>query len=274
MKRLVIAALAACSSKKQPPPPPAPPPVAKPDAAVASPRPAMHSSKAIDLPDTPIAQLQLFAVVAQRDGGYESENGVFDIRWHAPETQDTAVVCRVEAYNLACTGKPDESMVGQHDVRYRTAPFVIAPKVCEVRFFDAHRKVVARACYQDGPMTTGACPAGAFPPPKLPDRMAIDVQGASAHVMPTSLEVRALVTTAAAQQPELAVSCDGIASTAPVALPAIDAGETRYIVVPVAMQKPLAADPKQCELRVSSKGKALGTFCLAEGSTDSGPCPK
>jgi len=247
----------------------------------------MKSSKPIDLPDAGITGVQLIPVVAMDQGSAHAEKGVFDVRWHEPKRHDSGVVCRIESYNLAYFGQPDldeSAAPDEHEVLYRPDPFVLDPKVCEVRFVDAKRQVVARACYQDGTMTEGACPAGTFPPPKLPDRMAIDVQGASVHREGgdgSGLGVKALFTIGQppAQEVSFAIRCDGVTSEPDpgegfVPLSRLAAGETLYTWQLVfTMNKRLTGDPKQCELRVFTKTKTLGTFCIAEGSTEPGPCP-
>jgi hypothetical protein len=287
MKYALLLVLVACSSKKRAePPPPAPTPVAKPDAPVAIPRPTMKSSQPIDLPDAGITGLQLVPIVAMHDGSAAAEKGVFDIRWREPKRHDSGIVCRIESYNLAYFGEPDldeGAKPDEHEVLYRPDPFVLEPKVCEVRFLDDHHAVIARACYQDGTMTAGACPAGTFPPPKLPDGMAVGVQGASAHQSGNStIQIKALFTVARplADEPSFALRCDGNTSKPDegegfVPLSRLAAGESLYTwkLAPF-MNKPVTSDPKQCELRIFTKKRTLGTACIAEGSTEPGPCPK
>jgi len=245
----------------------------------------MKSSAPIDLPDVAITGLQLVPIVAMdARGSASAEKGVFDIRWREDSRHDTGIVCRIESYNLAYFGHPDlneDAKPDEHEVLYRPDPFVLDPKLCEVRFLDARRAPVARACYQDGTMTAGPCPPGTFPPPRLPADLAVDVQGASAHRNgDLGLQVKALFTLGQplADKVSFAIRCDGVDSEPHpgegfVPLSRLLAGETLYTWELVfTMKKPLAADPKQCELRVFTKAKTLGTFCIAEGSTEPGAC--
>ena len=280
----LLVALAACSSKKsQQQQPPAPPPVAKPDAAAAFPRPTMKASQPIDLPDVGITALQIVPTVSvDSNGSARADKGVFDLEWREPYRHGTAVVCRIESYNLAHFGDldvPEDAKPGQHEVPYTPDPFVLDPKVCEARFLDGRHDVIARACYQDGTMTAGACPPGTFPPPKLPAGMAVDVQGASVHTFGDGLQVVALLTVGQpVETPSFAVRCDGVDSVPDpseglVPVRRLAAGETLYTwQLIVRMQQRFASAPKQCELRVFDKGKTLGTFCIAEGSTNPGRC--
>ena len=283
MRALLLVALAACSSKSTTKPaegsatPPAPmkPPL---------PHPTMKASPPIDLPEADITKLRVVPIVAMDTRGSGSaEKGVFDIHWTASAHHDAATVCRIEAYNLAYFGAQDldaDAKPDEHEAMYRPDPFVLDPHVCEVRFADKG-KLVARACYTDGTLVAGACPAGTFPPPKLPDKMAIDMQGASLLLTNDGgVQVKAMFTTDKPlpdKNTTFAIVCDHVAGKAMtgeglVPLSRLQAGETLYTwELAFFMDKKLTALPKQCELTVTNKTK-LGTFCIHEGSTDSGRC--
>jgi hypothetical protein len=298
MKRLALLLVAACSSKSSPPPPAhgsagssgsavvtqAPAPMKPP----LPPPPTMKSSKPIDLSEAGITQLELIPTVSAGKPG----KGTFDIQWKSPRPIESGVVCRVESYNLAYFSMPDtnDSLEhGQHSVFWHPDPFVVDPDVCEVRFVGARRATIASACYRAGNMTEGPCPAGTFPPPKLDSGQVLDIQGASVqtNVNGTTnkrdgLNIRALYTVAVPlDHVSFDATCDGVTSqpeTAEDFVPPekLRAGETTFAyTMPLNMNKPLAKEhPDKCEVHASQKGKRLATFCIAEGQTDRGPCPK
>jgi hypothetical protein len=284
VKRAVLVVLVACSPKSAPPSTgsaaASPPSPAKP----ALPRPTMKSAPPIDLSGAPIKKLEIMPVVSvDRAGSADAAKGVFDVNWVSHEKYEAAVVCRIESYNLAYFGAVDnnESLgPDEHEVMYRPDPFVVDPKTCEVRFRAAD-KLVARACYQSGKLTEGTCPDGTFPPPKLPAGIAIDVQGASVHIDGTTAQVKAMFTVGAAltEPASFALICDGVASAPDkgegfVPLSKLDAGETLYtwqLIAP--MTKELPGPPKQCQLTITGK-HTLGKACIADGSTEPGPCGK
>lgn len=286
MKRLAIIVLAACSSKKQPPPPPPPPaPAPTPAPVPMPPKPTMKSSQPIDLPDAGISQLQLIPTVTPGS----ARKGEFDVRWKSAKKLESGVVCRVESYNLAFFSMPDtdDSLAeGEHSVFWHPDPFVVDPEVCEVRF--GGTKTLASACYRAGTMTAGPCPAGTFPPPKMDPGQTFDVQGATVTAIKdqygnrSSIGIKAMYTVAApVDDVAFVATCDGVTSKPETAgdlvpLHKLHAGETLYAwELSLLLPKPLTKDrPDKCELRASSKGKPLGTFCIAEGETDRGPCPK
>jgi hypothetical protein len=283
MRTLALLLVAACSSKSSPPPPaqgsavekPAPmrPPVPEP--------PTMKSSKPIDIADGAIKQLQLIPTVSP---GSPSK-GEFDIRWRSPALIESGIVCRVESYNLAyfSAADTDESLEkGQHSVFWHADPFVIDPEVCEVRFVDAKRATIASACYRAGNMTEGPCPEGTFPPPKMDPGQVLDIQGATATAHERGLNIKALYTVAAPlTNVSFDATCDGVKTNAETAdelvpLDKLRPGETTFAYnLPLILDKPLAKErPDKCELRASINGKRLATFCIAEGQTDRGACPK
>lgn len=246
----------------------------------------MKSSQPIDLPDAGITQLQLIPTVSPGS----ARKGEFDIRWKSAKQIESGVVCRVESYNLAYFSMPDtdESLAhGEHSVFWHPDPFVLDPEVCEVRFVD-NKKPLASACYRAGTMTAGPCPAGTFPPPKMDPGQTFDVQGATVTAIKdqygnrTSIGIKAMYTVAAPVADVVFVAtCDGVTSKPETAddlvpLHKLHAGETLYAwELSLLLPKPLTKDrPDKCELRASSKGKPLGTFCIAEGETDRGACPK
>ncbi|HSN25143.1 MAG TPA: hypothetical protein VLT45_02625 [Kofleriaceae bacterium] len=292
---LLVLALAACSStsgskpasgsaegstRAKPVPAPAPAPAPAPPL----PRPTMKASPAIDLADAAITKLRVMPFVSmERNGSASIEKGVFEIEWTSEKRYDAVTVCRIEAYNLAYSGMQDlndSAKPNEHDALYRPDPFVIDPHVCELRFSDG-KTIVARACYRDGALDAGACPAGTFPPPKLPEKMAIDVQGASlARTNGGGVQVKAMFTVGKAlpdTKTSFSIVCDGIASQPDpgegfVPLSRLLAGETLFTwQLSFFMKKPLTKLPTKCELTVTNK-TTLGTFCIHEGSTEPGRC--
>ena len=160
-----------------------------------------------------------------------------------------------------------------------------APTACEVRFYNEHHQVIGRACYQHGAVTPSDCPGGALPPPKMPDDVdakLLSVEGASLHVDGKSVSLRALMTLAAALRGRhlaFALRCDGVdghAITDTTHLAELDAGDTVFVSeLPFDMAKPLSkTPPAACELRVTDSGKQVGRYCIADGSTNPGACPK
>jgi hypothetical protein len=293
MKRIACLVVAACSSKSSPPPPaqgsagsavekPAPkrPPLPEP--------PTMKSSKPIDLADGQIKELQLIPTVSASG----PSKGTFDIRWRSSKPVESGVVCRVESYNLAYFSMidTDDSLAkGQHSVFWHPDPFVIDPEVCEVRFLDAKHATIASACYRAGNMTEGPCPAGTFPPPKMDPGQVLDVQGATVYAITNGtthvrdgINIRALYTVAAPlDHVSFDATCDGVKSEPETAedlvpLDKLRSGETTFAYnLPLRLTKAVAkARPDKCELHASQNGKRLATFCIAEGQTDRGPCPR
>lgn len=245
----------------------------------------MKSSQPIDLPDVGITHLQLIPTVSP---GSPSK-GEFDIDWKSAKQIESGIVCRVESYNLAffSIADNDEGLAnGEHSVFWHPDPFVLDPEVCEVRFVD--KTTIASACYRAGTMTAGPCPAGTFPPPKMDPGQTFDVQGATVvankdqYGNRTSIGIRAMYTVAAPVTDVVFVAtCDGVTSKPETAgdivpIHKLRAGETLYAwELSLLLPKSLTKDrPDKCELRASSKGKPLGTFCIAEGETDRGACPK
>ena len=201
--------------------------------------------------------------------------------------RDATIACREDAYNLVAfdTGDPDGIAKGSHEQVWIPDPFVPAPAACEVRFFNEHHQVIGRACYQHGAVTPSDCPGGALPPPKMPDDVdarLLNVEGASLHVDGKIVSLRALMTLAAALRGRhlaFALRCDGVdghAITDTTHLTQLDAGDTVFVSeLPFDMAKPLPkTPPSACELRVTDSGKLVGRYCIADGSTNPGACPK
>ncbi len=244
----------------------------------------MKASPPIDLPDAEITKLRVMPFVAMgQNGSASAEKGVFTIEWTSAKHYDEVTVCRIESYNLAYSGMQDlndSAKPNEHDALYRPDPFVLDPHVCEVRFREG-KKIVARACYRDGALDAGACPDGTFPAPKLPEKMAIDVQGASvALTNGGGIQVKAMFTVGKAlpdANSSFSITCDGIASEPDpgegfVPLSRLLAGETLFTwQLSFFMKKPLTKVPAKCELTVTNKTR-LGTFCIHEGSTEPGRC--
>jgi len=287
MKSLVVV-LTACSSKSSAPPPPAPGSGSavhvQPKKPPLPPAPTMKSSKPIDLLDAGITELQL---IPTGSPGSPSK-GEFDIFWRSKKQLESGVVCRVESYNLfANIDTYDSPEPDKHAVSWHPDPFVLDPEVCEARFVDAHGNAIASACYRAGNMTAGPCPAGTFPPPKMDPGQVIDVQGATVQTIENqtthkrdAVSIKALYTVAAPlDHVSFDATCDGVTTGSMTAddfipLAKLRPGETTFAYnLPLAFRKPLAKErPDKCELHASMKGKRLGTFCIAEGQTERGPC--
>jgi hypothetical protein len=304
MRNLALLLVAACSSKSSAPPPaqgsagsavekPAPkkqPPIPAPS--------AIKETKPIDLPDTDITELQL----APTDPPV-GQGKVVGIFWrseqHGPERRVAdmvrergrahpsviGIVCRVESYNLYSVETFDIERAfekGQHGVYWSPYPFAIEPELCEVRFLDDKRATFASACYRAGNMTVGPCPEGSFPPPKLDPGQVLDIQGATVTAFEGGVRIKALYTVAAPlEHVSFDATCDGVKTTptteeaSDIPLAELRPGETTAGEQEMRVDKKLAKSrPDKCELRASVKGKRLATFCIAEGQTDRGPCPR
>jgi hypothetical protein len=265
MRALLVVALAACSSKSSAPAP------AK--GSAQPPVPAPVKPEPLDFADD-IKHVQMWHVVGQK--------GDFEIQWHgAPyHAQST---CRVEVYNLVFIDSAHDAMnaaPGDHAAIYRADPFVISPKICELRFYDDKHALQAAACFRDGQLARGMCDHDVWAVPKLPEGMTVDVQGASVSLTNSGgIAIKALITVGKQvdKNTDFSLVCDGVKSKPDpgegfVPLSQLDAGETLFTwQLAFFMEKPLNALPKQCELTVTNKTK-LGTFCIHDGSTESGRC--
>jgi hypothetical protein len=269
--KLFIVVCAACSSKSSepakgsaaPPPAPAPEPARAPKPAPPPP---------VDLPAAGVSKLVVRPTT--------DPNNRIEVEWNALARAAT-VVCREDAYNLVSfdTGDSDGLPKGTHDLVWHPQPFVTPPTACEVRFHDEHRRVIARACYHDGRLDPTGCPGGLLPPPKMPDPVqGISVEGSTLHVDGKSVDVTALVTKIA-DMPERTVkatlTCDGIRGTLvddTMHFNELADGDTVFARFSFDMAKPAPSHPQKCQLDFTDP-KKLATFCIAEGSTNPGPCP-
>lgn len=286
MRTLALLLVAACSSKSSPPPPaqgsagsavekPAPkkqPPIPAPS--------AIKETKPIDLPDTDITELQL----APTDPPV-GQGKVVGIFWRSKQQVEIGIVCRVESYNLYSVETFDIERAfekGQHGVYWSPYPFAIEPELCEVRFLDAKGATFASACYRAGNMTAGPCPDKSFPPPKLDPGQVLDIQGATVTAFEGGVRIKALYTVAAPlEHVSFDATCDGVKTkptteeTSVIPLAELRPGETTSGTLTMDVDKTIAKErPDTCELHASQNGKRLATFCIAEGQTDRGPCPR
>ena len=269
MRWLALVALVACSSKSSKAPP-----------ATGSAAP-----NAVKPPEPPPAQPIDFAADIQHVQVFHSvtDKGVFEVHWHgAPYAAQ--LTCRVEAYNLVYIDSSHDAMnspPGDHQALYRADPFVTSPTTCELRFYDQdHRTLQAVGCFQNGRFDRGMCDKSVWAVPKLPEGMSVDVQGASVSLTNGGVGIKALITVGEKlpdKNTSFSIVCDGVKSKPDpgegfVPLSKLEAGETVFTwALAFFLEKPLTAPPKQCELTITNKTK-LGTFCIHDGSTESGPC--
>lgn len=269
MKTWLIIVLAACSSRSSAPsngsaapPPPAPPaPLKQLEPAVVP----------VDLPAAGVSKLVVHPTIAPSNR--------ITVEWNALR-RDASVACREDAYNLVAfdTGDPEGLTKGSHELEWHPEPFVPAPATCEVRFRDEHHRVLARACYQHGRLDPTACALARPKQPESPDAQGINVEGASIHGDARSLTVQALVTKIAEFPPrtfQFALTCDGVKSKLVEEtshLSELEAGDTVFARFTFDLARPLAKmPPDKCQLEITDP-KKLATFCIAEGSTEPGPC--
>lgn len=267
MRTWLLVALAACSSKSSTPPPAKGSPAGSAVTAPAKPVPLDFAAD--------IQHVEMWHVVG--------EKGVLEVHWHgAPFAAQ--LTCRVEAYNLVYPdGAHDAANAAKddHEALFRADPFVIDPKVCELRFYNDKRELQAAACYRDGVLARGMCDHAVWAVPKLPDGMSVDVQGASMSLTNAGgIAIKTMITVGRKlpdKNTTFTLVCDGVKSKpdpgeGPVPLSKLEGGETLFTwALAFFMDKPLTALPKQCQLTLTNKTQ-LGTFCIHEGSTDAGRC--
>jgi hypothetical protein len=265
MKRALLLMMA-CSSKSAAPSAGS----AAPPAPVVTPAPAMKPAPPPPMVDLPAAGVSKLVVHPTNDPANEMFAG-----WNAL-ARNVTMACREDAYNLVSFdgGDPDGTAAGTHRLVWIPDPFVTAPHLCELRFYDDKNRITARACWRDGELQPQECP---MPRVKVPEpAVVVNVEGASVHSTGKTVELRALVTLEAeapGRHFAFALRCDGVAGkpfdNADV-LARLDAGDTRFVRLMFDLAKPVAA-PKQCQLDITDP-KRVSTFCIADGSTEAGPC--
>jgi hypothetical protein len=226
----------------------------------------------IDLPAAGVSKLDVHPAI-------DPANRII-VEWNAL-ARNATVTCREDAYNLVAfdTADPDGLPKGSHELEWHPDPFVPPPTTCEIRFYDDHHRVLARACYQHGRLDAAEC---SLPLPKVPDSddgKAVDVEGASLHGDAKSVEVDALVTKIAQfigpRAFQFALTCDGSKGTLgndTSHFAEVEPGDTVFARFNFQFAKPLPKfPPDKCELAITDP-KKVGTFCIAEGSTNPGPC--
>lgn len=281
----MVACIAACSSKHAPPATTTGSGAVQRSGSAAS---GSASAPAAMKPPLPPVALDLPAAGVTKLVVHPANDPASDVvaDWNAKD-RDATVVCRVEAYNLVAFDPhdPDGLGPGQHQLEWRSQPFVSSPKACEIRFVD-HGKLLASACWHPGRLEPTACPGGDLPPPKRPEHVnALNIEGSTLRLSGKDVRIDALVTREAEMGPHethFALRCDGAeaktASDDTERVAAAGEYETVFATLLFTMPKPLTAPPKACELRVLVKHAGQkqpvvdGTFCIHEGSTEPGAC--
>ena len=315
MKRLMLVALLACSSKD---PQPEPPPddreresqgqsqSARDSQTARQPEQRAESNPADLAKVTTTAPFAITNVAFRKLGTMSGPSaGAYSVGWNAThdgrELQVPAHVrCRVNEHNMVDLFSAGDST----SQAFYPDPFDGVASVCEVRWVDKKQgTVVARACFRDGTLADGACPADAFPAPTLPAGMAVDFKAVPSPkrfekpMKPIFLnqgmvQMSAIVTVGKALGGRVGahnLKCQHGATVGSavgrlrVGLEGLEAGETLYAWDWVFPDNTLSAMQAldRCELELLAvtpdakkiEGESLGKFCIqGTGDTTPGAC--
>jgi len=302
MWRASIIVLVGCSGKSD-----APAPTPSPASALAPKPNAAPKNKLASV--TATAPLEIhdvgFLPLGDMKGPYPYAYSVdfTATRDRAKAEVEAHVRCRVGGLNLVSLA-PNAS--DHESASFYADPFDDAGKTCEVRFYELandRESIVARACYRDGTLADGACPAGVFPPPVFPAGQKIDFRTVAspkrfdAPIPPIAMtdgniQMSAIITVGEPLGEHVAaykLRCEGdnkvfsVADTIEfVPVWRMEAGESAYAWEFILHPKdPPVTKIDRCELEILAmsrtaktiSGASLGRFCIpASGASTPGAC--
>lgn len=221
--------------------------------------------------------------------------GVLELGYRV-ESRDASVrvpariMCRVSGYNVIYPSGSEGKVAGPRlAALYRPDPFNEPADACEVTFL-LHDQPIAAACYRDGELVDGACPAGTFPPPPRATSFSVEIARAALELRHGTALVSGLFTLAeplaAGRRFATQIRCEDDAGVATgegelafLPLDRIPVGASVY--GPVAIFLDRTPEPSAtCELRIVSRAieaspteQIHARYCLTTGAVRAGPCP-
>jgi hypothetical protein len=253
------------------------------------PRPAGDSRRSIDVRVTG-APISIRGV----EIAHAASPGVLELGYRV-EAKDhklsvpARVMCLVGGYNVVYPAGSEGKLPGPRLVTlFRPDPFSEPVTACEAVFFVGEQQV-ATACYRNGELVDGACPAGTFPPPRRLTSFGVEVTRAVLELRRGTALVSGLFTLAeplaegrrfAAQ-----IRCEDAAGVATgegefafLPLESIPVGASVY--GPVAIFLDRTPEPSAaCELRIVSRAlsgapteQIHARYCLTTGVVRAGDC--
>ncbi len=220
--------------------------------------------------------------------------GVLELGYRV-ESRDSSVqvpariMCHVAGYNVVYPSGSEGKVTGRRlAALYRPDPFSEAASVCEVSFFLGAR-TIASACYRDGELRDGACPAEAFPAPQRTTTLSVELTRGSLELRHGTALVSGLFTRVEPLAPgrrfAAQIRCedaDGVASgegdLAFLPLDQIPVGASVYGPVAIFLDRTPHASAS-CELRIVSRpveGSPVeqihARYCMTTGAVRAGSC--
>ncbi len=220
--------------------------------------------------------------------------GVFELGYRV-EARDASlqvparIMCRVGGYNIVYPSGGEGKLPGPRlAALYKPDPFTERASACQIDFFLAE-KPIAAACYRDGSLSDGTCPAGTFAPPPRQTGFSIELARASLELRHGTALVSGLFTLAEPLAPgrKLAtqIRCEDPAGTATgegalafLPLDQLPVGASMY--GPIAIFLDRTPDPTAtCDFRIVSRAttgapteRLHARYCLTTGATRAGDC--
>jgi hypothetical protein len=199
------------------------------------------------------------------------------------------IMCRVSGYNIVYPSSNEGKVAGPRlAALYRPDPFSEPADACEV-VFSLHDRPIAAACYREGELADGACPAGTFPPPPRATTFSVEIVRASLELRQGTALVSGLFTLVepldSGRRFATQIRCEDAAGVASgegelafLPLDRIPVGASVYGPVAIFLDRTPDANAT-CELRVVSRAIEVSPtehvharYCLTTGAVRTGPC--
>jgi hypothetical protein len=228
----------------------------------------------------------------------EASRGAFELGYRVeasdPGLQVPArIMCRVGGYNVVYPASAEGKVPGPRlATLFRPDPFTDVASACEVTFFlRGSPQPIAAACYRDGELVDGPCPAGTFPPPRRQTTYSVELTQAALELRHGTALVSGLFTLIEPLAPDrrfaMQIRCeddDGVATgegeLAFLPLDRIPAGASVYGPVAIFLDR-TPAPTANCELRVVSRAtrgapteRIHARYCLTTGAVRAGECAR
>lgn len=258
--------------------------------APAQPPPRVESRHSIDITvkDAPLSIRGVELVPSPREPGVMELGYRIEARERALSVP-ARIMCRVGGYNVVYPTSTEGKVPGPRlATLFRPDPFSEPVQACEVTFLLDDRPI-ATACYRNGQLGDGACPADTFPPPPAMTAFSVEITRASLELRHGTALVSGLFTLreplAAGRRFATQIRCDDTAGTASgegelafLPLEQIPAGASVY--GPVAIFLDRTPEPTaNCELHVVSRATSgspteqiHAKYCLTTGAVRAGEC--